>query len=241
MAKLLVMGGNGFIGTEVCQVATAAGHEVVGVGRRGRPEVREAWADRVRWVAADVFRPAAWMRHLRGCDAVVHCIGIVRERPERGVTFERVNGDAAVLAAEAAERTGVGAFVFLSAVEKPPLLDPAYLAAKRRAERAVLGCSLRGVVLRPGLVYGRGRIVSAPAAALLRAVGLIPVLGAKARLARPVPVERLARAAVRAALDSRFAGILGPAAIDALGGKERQSGRGPVGVPARDHVRGTME
>jgi len=229
MAKLLVTGGNGFIGTEVCRVAAMEGHEVVGVGRRGRPGVREAWADRVHWVAADVFRPAAWMRHLRGCDAVVHCIGVVRERPERGVTFERVNGNAAVLAADAAERTGVGTFVFLSAVEKPPLLDPAYLAAKRRAERAVLECSFRGVVLRPGLVYGRGRRVSVPVAALLRAVALVPVLGAKARLARPVPVERLARAAVRSALDLRVAGILGPAAIEGLGGVERKGAGGSAG------------
>lgn len=219
MAKLLVTGGNGFIGAEVCRAAAAEGHEVVGVGRSGRPRTREPWADGVRWVAADVFRPAAWTGHLRGCDAVVHCVGVVRERPEHGVTFERVNGDAAVLVAGAAERAGVGAMVYLSAGAKPPLVRDAYLAAKRRAEREVLGSGLRGTVLRPGFVYGRRRVVSLPAAALLRVAARLPVVGPRAREGRPLPVERVARAALRAALDPEVGGILDAAAIEALGAR----------------------
>jgi uncharacterized protein YbjT (DUF2867 family) len=219
MAKLLVMGGTGFIGAEVCRVAAAEGHEVVAVGRSGRPPGGEAWAERVGWVAADVFRPEAWTEHLAGCAAVVHCVGIVREHRSRGVTFERMNGDAAVAVADAAERAGVEAMVFLSASAKPPLLRAAYLTAKRRAERSVLGASFRGVVLRPGFVHGPRRRVSQPLALLLRLAARVPVLGAPARRSRPTPVERVARAAVRAALEPRIQGILDVDAIEALGTK----------------------
>lgn len=216
MAKLLVTGGNGLIGAEVCRVAVAEGHEVVGMGRSGRPAIAEPWADRVHWLAADVFRPDDWAGHLAGCDAVVHCVGIARERPERGVTFERFNGDAAVLAADAAERAGVEAFVYLSAAAKPPLLREAYIAAKRRAEREVLGCAFRGVVLRPGFVYGARRGISVPVAALMRAAARVPVLGAGARRARPLPVESVAWAALRAATEPGLRGILEVDAIEAL-------------------------
>lgn len=217
MAKLLVTGGNGFIGAEVCRAAVAEGHEVTGMGRSGPPELREPWTEQVRWLAADVFRPDTWAGHLAACDAVVHCIGIARERPAQGVTFERFNGDAAVLAADLAERAGVEAFVYLSAIAKPPLLAEAYITAKRRAEREVLGCGFRGVVLRPGFVYGPRRGVSVPASALMRVAARVPVLGAPARLARPLPVERVARAALRAATEPHVRGILEVDAIEALG------------------------
>jgi nucleoside-diphosphate-sugar epimerase len=217
MARILVTGGNGFIGAEVCRAAVAEGHEVIGMGRSGRPEIAEPWADRVLWLAADVFRPESWAGHLAGCDAWVHCIGIVREQPERGVTFDRFNGDAAILAADVAERGGVEAFVYLSASAKPPLLRETYITAKRRAEREVLGCAFRGVVLRPGFVYGSRRGISLPASTLLRAAARVPVLGAGARQSRPLPVERVARAALRAATEPRVRGILEVDAIEALG------------------------
>ncbi|HEV2147755.1 MAG TPA: NAD-dependent epimerase/dehydratase family protein [Longimicrobiaceae bacterium] len=217
MAKLLVMGGNGFIGAEVCRAAAAGGHEAVAVGRSGRPPIDAPWTDRVRWVAADVFRPAAWTEHLAGCDAVVHCIGIVREHPERGVTFERMNGDSAVRVADAAERAGVAAMVYLSASAKPPLLAESYLSAKRRAEAEVLGSPFRGVVLRPGFVYGPRRRISQAAGVLLRAAARVPIVGGAARAVRPLAVERVARAALRAALDPGVRGVLDIDAIEALG------------------------
>ncbi|HEX2188322.1 MAG TPA: NAD-dependent epimerase/dehydratase family protein [Longimicrobiaceae bacterium] len=217
MARLLVAGGSGLIGAEVCRAAVAEGHETVALGRSGRPRAAWAWADRVRWVAADVFHPAAWTAHLHGCDAVVHCIGIARERPELGITYEHVNGDAAVLVVDAAERAGVRAMVYLSASARPPLLGEGYIASKRRAEREVLGAALRGVVLRPGYVYGPRRGVSLPAAALLRVAARLPVVGARAREGWPLPVERVARAALRAALDPDVRGVLDVDAIEALG------------------------
>lgn len=215
--KLLVTGGNGFIGREVCRLAVEAGHEVVGLGRRGRPAGSAAWMSRVTWAAADVLEPAAWRAHLAGCGAVVHCVGIVFERPERGVTFERMNGDAAVVAAREAEAAGVDAFVFLSASEKPPFLRDAYITAKRRAEEAVLGRDLRGVVLRPGLVYGPGRAPSVPVAMLMRLGMHVPGVRGLVLPNRPLPVETVARAAVRAAAASSFGGVLDVDAIEQLG------------------------
>jgi uncharacterized protein YbjT (DUF2867 family) len=37
--KVLVLGGTGFVGTEVCKQARQAGYDVVALSRRGVPEV----------------------------------------------------------------------------------------------------------------------------------------------------------------------------------------------------------
>ncbi|TKX75176.1 NAD-dependent epimerase/dehydratase family protein [Halorubrum sp. GN11_10-6_MGM] len=202
MTTLLVVGGSGFIGRSVCRFAVRDGHEVRSVSRSGRPDVDEAWTDEVSWTSADLFRPNAWRDRLDGVDAVVHAVGTLTEAATDGVTFERVNGDAAVIAALEAERAGVDAFVFLSATAKPPGVRAAYLTAKRRAETAIADLDLDTVVLRPGPVYGEGQPhVPAVVDRVLRFVASARPIASRLGESRPLSVDTVARATYRAALN----------------------------------------
>lgn len=209
-AKLLVTGGNGFIGAQVCRRAVAHGLEVVSVARRGRPSIREAWADQVAWIAADVFAPEQWRSHLTGCAALIHCVGIAWQRPRQNLTFERFNGDAAIVAAQQAVQMGVGAFVFISASHNPPLISSSYLNAKRRAENVVSDLEIRSVFLRPSLVYGPQRPLSVLPGLLLNlgASMRLPLIGSFLHENRALRVERVAAMAVRGALDPTLHGIV---------------------------------
>jgi uncharacterized protein YbjT (DUF2867 family) len=154
--ELLVTGGNGFIGRRVCARAVADGHTVTSVARSGPPDPdhRGPWAADVDWLAADVFAPHDWRDRLDGVDTVVHSVGTLSESPRSGATFERVNGDSAVLAALEAERAGVDRFVYVSSSAKPPGVREAYVDARRRAEAAVADLAMDVVVPRFGPVYG---------------------------------------------------------------------------------------
>jgi len=202
MATLLVVGGSGFIGREICRLAVRDGHEVRSVSRSGRPTVDAPWADEVSWTSADLFRPNAWRDRLDDVDAVVHSVGVISEAPTEGVTFERVNGDSAILTALEAERAGVETYVFLSSAVKPPGTRGAYLTAKRRAETAIADLDLDHVTLRPGPVYGTDQPHFSPVVnAGLRIVNSIPPLADRLGESRPLPVETVADAAYRTALD----------------------------------------
>ena len=214
--KLLVTGGNGFIGQEVCRIAVGDGHEVVSVARSGRPETDAPWADEVAWVRANVLDPEAWRDHLGGCGAVVHCIGIVSEKPEQGVTFERINGDAADVASWEAEHAGVGRFVFISAAAKPPGVSPRFLSSKRQAESTLRGRGLEESILRPALVYGPGRPPSVVVGTLLKGLSQVPGLGRRLRPNRPLHVDQVALAAVRAATEPGYQGVIDVDNIDYL-------------------------
>jgi uncharacterized protein YbjT (DUF2867 family) len=156
---LLITGGNGFIGRDVCRQAVADGHDVTSVARSGPPdpEWRGPWADEVTWVGADVFEPQQYRDFLAGVDAVVHSIGIIDEDPDDGVTFERINGDSAILTALEAERAGVDRFVYISSSTTPPFTDQQYLDARRRAEQAIADLDMSVAVPRFGPVYGPGQ------------------------------------------------------------------------------------
>ncbi|MFC4357107.1 SDR family oxidoreductase [Halobium salinum] len=216
---LLVVGGNGLIGRRTCRAAVdhSAVERVTSVSRSGRPADAGEWVDGVRWVAGDALDPAGWRWALRDADSVVHSVGIVEESPKEGVTFERINGDAGVVVGLEAERAGADALVLLSAATKPPRTRDAYLDAKRRAERSVADLDLRTVALRSGAVYGAGD----PHFPWLldRAFALVDRVDTLGRRVehRPLPVETVGRAALRAALDPTCRGVHDADAIRALG------------------------
>jgi uncharacterized protein YbjT (DUF2867 family) len=200
--ELLVTGGNGFIGRQVCERAVTDGHEVTSVARSGPPAARHcgAWADRVEWVRADVFAPQNWRGQLAGVDCVVHAIGTLHEDADAGVTFERVNGDSAILAALEAERAGVDRFVYVSSSSQPPLVRSAYIEARRRAEAAIADLDLTAVVPRFGPVYGADQ-PHFPAVVnwACRALGAVEPLARRLGVNRPLSVERAGRATYRLA------------------------------------------
>ena len=220
--KLVIPGGNGFIGTEICRIAVQNDHEVAALGRTGRPALtpaRHPWTQEVEWRAADVFEPDTWRDLLENADAVVHCIGTIREAPDRNVTFDRVNADSALLAADEAVEAGADAFVFLSVRDKPPLVPHTFLSAKRRAERTLHEqySVLRTVSLRPNFVYGEhNRGTSTLAAVLTQLEEVRPHPYASAE-GQPLPVQLVAAAAVQAAVTSTLEGVLTVPQIDDVG------------------------
>lgn len=224
--KLVVPGGNGFIGTEICRLAIQNGHEVAAFGRTGRPSLtpaRHPWLQEVEWRAADVFSPESWRDLLDDADAVVHTLGTIQEDPENNVTFQRVNGESALIAAQEAVDADVDAFVFLSVRNKPPFVSEDFLAAKRRAERELVDQypSLRTVVLQPNLVYGPRQRGSSVMAATLNQMPDGTAGGYANRAGRPLPVEVVAAAAVHAAVTSTLDGTL---TVDQIADLGRTSG-----------------
>ena len=222
MAKLVVPGGNGFIGSEICRVAVQNGHEVAAFGRTGRPALTPAehpWTQEVHWRAADIFEPDTWRDLLEDADAVIHSIATIQESPEHDVTFDRVNAESVLLAAEESMEADVDGFVFLSVRDKPPIVHHKFLAAKRRAERTLHEQypELRTVSLRPNLVYGpRQTGTSTLAAVLNQFQGARPHPYASAE-GRPVPVEYVAATAVQAAVTDTLAGTLTIPQIEDIG------------------------
>lgn len=210
--KLVVAGGNGFIGSQICRIAIENGHDVVAFGRSGKPDrtpVKDPWVGKVDWRRADIFDASAWTDALEEADAFIHSIAVLSQDPEKDVTFDRINGESAIFAAEQCAEADIDGFVFLSVRDKPPFVSGRFLAAKRRAEREIPEQfpGLRFTSLRANLVYGAGRPGSSTVGALLEQFeGLAGAYSVPD--GRPLPVELVAAAAVHAATTSTVEGTL---------------------------------
>jgi len=76
--KLLVMGGNGYVGREVCRLAVARGYKVTSLSRRGEnPEPDSKELSAVTWVKGDATNKGTVQGLVDNADAVVHAIGLL--------------------------------------------------------------------------------------------------------------------------------------------------------------------
>ncbi|ORY31932.1 hypothetical protein BCR39DRAFT_465115 [Naematelia encephala] len=82
--KLLVVGGNGFLGSAICKAAVSRGWEVSSMSSSGKPYKTPAghtpaWSQSVTYHAASAFDPPSFSSLVADSTAVVHTIGILLE------------------------------------------------------------------------------------------------------------------------------------------------------------------
>ncbi|UKZ54838.1 hypothetical protein TrVGV298_008652 [Trichoderma virens] len=95
--KLIVCGGNGFLGSRICKYAVARGWDVTSVSRSGEPRwdsvtssaTPPPWAHKVSWERANILEPLTYAPLLKGSDYVVHSMGILLEADYKGVISGR--------------------------------------------------------------------------------------------------------------------------------------------------------
>jgi NADH dehydrogenase len=89
-----------------------------------------------------------------GVDAVVHLVGIIREDPRHGSTFDRVHFEGARNMIDAAKRVGVRRFLLMSALGARADAVSNYHKTKFAAEQYLRGSGLDWTIFRPSLIHG---------------------------------------------------------------------------------------
>ena len=211
--RIVVFGGNGYVGNSVIRAALSMGLEVTSIARSGSPKSGETTGmENVQWVKGDLLSNTddSWKSHLENARGAVSCVGAFGSND----WMEKVNGDANINAVSACVRAGVERFTFISTVENnlPTFVLSGYFNGKRRAETAVCDAYPNtGTVLRPSFVYGTRKeggltiplgIVGKPLEAVLNCPGFnqlrnVPFM--KAIFTPPVSVESVGAVAVASA------------------------------------------
>ncbi len=155
---VLILGGSGFIGRHVAEAALRQGHQAVIASRaperaRGKlPELSRKCELRPAHVER-LLQPESWSALLEGVDAVVNCVGILREDGQ--ASYERVQHLApAALAAGCAAR-GIR-LVHVSALGLHAAARSGFLRTKLKGEQAIRASGADWSLVRPSLLDGPG-------------------------------------------------------------------------------------
>ncbi len=190
MARILLTGATGFLGTHLSEALLQAGHEVTTLIR----DVSKA-PEGVAPVEGDIFDMKSLEHASEDNTVVVHLVGVIRERGK--ATFERVHVQGTKNLAKAAKKAKVRRFIYVSALGASPKSKSAYHISKYEAELIVKQSGIPYTLLRPSIIIGKGDAFATMLARVAKVAPLIfaPPLFSNARL-QPVAVDDVVRCIV---------------------------------------------
>ena len=202
-SNICVLGGTGFVGTELITRLVREGYWVRVPTRNPGHGQHLRVLDTVEVVTANVHDPRTLGQLVAGMDAVINLVGILNQSGRS--TFQSVHTDLAAKLIAAARGAKVRRLLQMSAAGADRERGPSrYLRSKGEAETLIRAAAaqLDFTIFRPSVIFGPRDSLTNRFAALLRLpVGFLPLARSQARFA-PVYVGDVADAFVRT-LDDR--------------------------------------
>ena len=195
--KVFLTGATGFVGGELLAQLVAEGIAVRCLVRPGSESGLPTMAG-VEIHMGDATRPESLLGGLSGCQAVINLIGIIREFPGKGISFQKMHVEATGNLVAAAQQQGVKRFLQMSANGTRADAVTAYHKTKWQAEEIVRNADLDWTIFRPSLIYGPHDQFVTMLAEMLRKLPVMPVLGNGRYRMQPVSVAQVACSYVRA-------------------------------------------
>lgn len=201
MQSILVLGGTGFVGTQVCKQLVQLGLGVTLPTRRSSSARHLQHLPGVTVLEMNVHDEAALARAAAGHDAVVNLIAILHGN---AAAFDKAHVVLPQKLARVCQAQAVGKLVHVSALgvndARPGLAPSEYLRSKGRGEavlhRAAADTALELTILRPSVIFGAQDKFLNLFARLQAVFPVMPLAGAHARF-QPVWVDDVATAVVR--------------------------------------------
>ncbi len=187
--KIFIAGATGFVGGHLTDELRQRGHELVLLSHARRRTTEKGFS----YVTGDVTDPDCYVAAMKGCDAVINLVGIIREFAGRGITFERLHVDAATAMTGAAQKAGVLRYLQMSALGTRIDAVSDYHRTKWRAEEIVRGSGLAWTIFRPSLIFGPKDAFVNMLARQLRFMPVLPVMGDGSYRLQPIHGNDVAR------------------------------------------------
>ncbi len=194
--RIFLTGGTGFVGGEILRQLSAAGHNVWVLVRPDSPAGSGSLPKEAETAAGNIL-DSDLSKHLEGVDCVVHLVGIIRDQPKKGITFQKLHVDATKNIIRAMQTAGIKRLVHMSALGSD-MGDTPYFTTKREAELVVKESGLEWTVFKPSVIYGSGDEFVNALAKQVKMMPIVPVIGDGEYRLHPVSVSVVAEGFVKA-------------------------------------------
>ena len=152
MSTVFITGATGYMGSRLSRELADRGCRVRALARAGSEWRVAAGCDAVTGDALDAL---TYRDAVRGCETLVHLVGVSHPSPAKAAEFRSIDLASAREAVAAAVHAGVRHFVYVGVAHPAPVMQ-AYVAARREAEEAVRASGIPATILRPWYVLGPG-------------------------------------------------------------------------------------
>jgi uncharacterized protein YbjT (DUF2867 family) len=140
-----------------------------------------------------VTKPETYADALVGCDAVINLVGIIREFPGRGITYQRLHVQATEHLLRVTAAAGVRRYLHMSALGARAGAPSTYHRSKFQAEELVRSSGLDWTIFRPSVIFGPKDDFINKLAGLVSKLPIVPVIGSGTYRLQPIAGDDVAR------------------------------------------------
>ena len=153
--KVAFFGGTGFVGNYIVDELLNASHEPH-VLVRPQNASKLIQADKCIVYSGDIENEAVIIDMMKNSDAVIYNIGLIRQFPKKGITFEKLHYEGVKRTVKLAKATEVKRYILMSA-NGVKMNGTPYQTTKYLAEQLLKNSLLDWTIFRPSLIFGDPR------------------------------------------------------------------------------------
>jgi NADH dehydrogenase len=198
---ILVTGATGFVGSHVVARLRQEGLAVRAVVRSPAKagKLKDLGVD---IAPGDIADAPSLEAAAKGCERVIHLVGIIQEG--RGFTFRSVHVEGTQNVLAAAKKAGVRHFFHQSALGTRENAVSEYHRTKWEAEQLVKAGGIPFTILRPSLIYGAGDAFTVRLSEMVRLSPVLPVIGSGRSKVQPIHIDDVVTCIVKAVQGDAF-------------------------------------
>ena len=153
--KVALFGGTGFVGSYIIDELLAK-EMIPRILVREGSQSKLLHSDHCEVIIGDLDNELTIRKTISGCEIVIYCVGIIREFPNKGITFENLHFEGAKRCIDISKDDQIKQFILMSAngVKEN---GTAYQQTKIKAEKYLKSSTLNYTIFRPSLVFGDPR------------------------------------------------------------------------------------
>ena len=192
--NILLIGGNGFVGQALIKEFTK--HKVA-VSYLSRTQNHLITEEDATWIRGDIFDLNNTM--IKECyDIVIHLIGTIKNKN----LYSKLNTESVAQTIKLCQKYNINKLVYFSANGG----FKQYFESKVAGEILIKDSKLNYLIVRPGLIYGKGRLTSYFNVLPIKFFSKLGITFFKK--VYPLPVEKVAESVVKAILDNTDSTII---------------------------------
>ena len=183
--KIAILGGSGFVGSELCRRLTAEGHTIRVLSRKLATATAISDLPNLTLHHCPEYSASELVRETQSCDVLINLIGILNEKGRDGSGFDAAHYAITQNALQACISNAIPRMLQLSALHADVDGPSHYLRSKGKAEALLNNChDIDITIFKPSVIFGPGDSFLNRFADLLRFTpGVFPLACGNARFA----------------------------------------------------------
>jgi len=197
--KIAVIGGTGFVGSKLMGALLKTDYHIRLLEHRKSSKYKSE--SQVESVQGDIHDYESMEKAFEGIDVVYHVVGIIAET--KHLTFQKTIIEGTQKLVDAAKKQGVKKIIYVSALGTEKNAQSRYFKAKYSSEQSIINSSLKYVIFRPSIIYGRDDSFVNKFKKMIKFSPVVPIIGDGKYRLQPIKGEELGTMMVESILNKK--------------------------------------